>query len=63
MALETEAELRLNVTHTLVWVAKNDQGKSLNGQTFAALKRLPSELAFNFDAAVNKTIEIIDGSG
>jgi hypothetical protein len=43
-----------------VWVARNDQGKSFNGQRFAALKHLRSELSFNFDAAVNKTIEMID---
>lgn len=43
-----------------VWIARNDQGKTYNGHRFTDLKSLRSELSFNFEAAVNKTIEMID---
>jgi hypothetical protein len=43
-----------------VWVAKNDRGKSINGQTFTGLAKLKNSLQLRFEPAVNKTIELID---
>jgi hypothetical protein len=43
-----------------VWIAKNDQSKMIDGQKFSNLKRLRTELSFNFEDAVNRTIEMID---
>src|SRR5207253_5167080 len=43
-----------------VWVAKNDRGRSYNGQTFADLPRLKGSLPVQFDEATNRTIELID---
>jgi predicted RNA-binding protein len=43
-----------------LWVAKNDKSKSFNGQKFGDLKRIRDELPIQFDAATNKTIELID---
>lgn len=43
-----------------VWVARNDRGRQLNGQRFADLPRLKTELPLQFDEATNRTIELID---
>jgi EVE domain len=43
-----------------VWVARNDKGKSFNGNKFADINRLTDELPLQFDEATNKTIELID---
>jgi hypothetical protein len=43
-----------------VWVAKNDRGRSYNGQTFADLPRLKASLPVQFDEATNRTIELMD---
>jgi len=43
-----------------VWVAKNDRGKSWNGQTFASAFPIPDQLPLQFDEATNRTIELID---
>lgn len=43
-----------------VWVARNDRGRQFKGQRFADLPKLKSELPLQFDAATNRTIELID---
>ena len=43
-----------------VWVAKNDQSKSFAGKDFKGIKHYRAELSFNFEDAVNRTIEMID---
>ena len=43
-----------------VWVATNDRGRACNGQKFASIPRLRSELPLQFDEATNRTIELID---
>lgn len=43
-----------------VWVARNDRNREVNGNRFTNLPRLQNELPLRFDAATNKTIELID---
>lgn len=43
-----------------VWVARNDKSKSYNGHDFSEVRSLRNELPIQFDAATNKTIELID---
>lgn len=43
-----------------IWVAKNDRTKSFDGNLFAGLKNLRENLPVQFDAATNRTIELID---
>ena len=43
-----------------VWVANNDRGREINGHLFADLPRLKKDLPLQFDAATNRTIELID---
>lgn len=43
-----------------VWVARNDRGREWNGQRFADLPRMRTELPHQFDEATNRTIELID---
>ena len=43
-----------------VWVARNDRSKVCNGQAFAELPKLSSELPTQFNEATNRTIELID---
>lgn len=43
-----------------VWVASNDRSKSYDGNAFTDLARLRDALPIQFDAATNRTIELID---
>jgi hypothetical protein len=43
-----------------VWVARNDRGRSFNGHLFAEIPCLLDELPRQFDAATQRTIELID---
>jgi hypothetical protein len=43
-----------------VWVARNDRGREFKGQQFAAIPRLKADLPLQFDAATNRTIELMD---
>jgi hypothetical protein len=43
-----------------VWVARNDRSKSYRGNVFEDIPRLRPNLPTQFDAATNKTIELID---
>jgi hypothetical protein len=43
-----------------VWVARNDRGRSCNGNRFSDLPALRSNLPLQFDDATNRTIELID---
>jgi hypothetical protein len=43
-----------------LWVASNDKGKAYNGQRFQDLTRIRKTLPVQFDAATNRTIELID---
>lgn len=43
-----------------LWVAKNDRNKMFNGQKLGAFNRMKAELPVQFDAATNRTIELID---
>jgi hypothetical protein len=43
-----------------VWVARNDRGKQWNGNALADVPRLVDELPTQFDAATQRTIELID---
>lgn len=43
-----------------VWVARNDRGKSFQGNSFSLLPRLRKSLPRQFDDATNRTIELID---
>jgi len=43
-----------------VWVARNDLNKSYDGHAFRDIPRLKAELPVKFEAAVKKTIELID---
>ena len=43
-----------------VWVARNDRGRTVEGQRFSELKRLREALPLQFDDATNRTIELID---
>ena len=43
-----------------VWVARNDRGRSFDGNNFAEISRIKKELPLQFDDATNKTIELID---
>ncbi|MEK0084200.1 hypothetical protein [Benzoatithermus flavus] len=43
-----------------VWVAKNDRGKSFQGNLFTSLPRLKPTLPLQFDEATTRTIELID---
>ncbi len=43
-----------------VWVANNDRSQEFNGHRFADLPHLRMELPLQFDAATNRTIELID---
>jgi predicted RNA-binding protein len=43
-----------------LWVAKNDKNKSYKGQRFGDFIKMKDELPVQFDAATNKTIELID---
>jgi len=43
-----------------VWAARNDRGREFNGNRFASLPRLRSDLPQQFDEATNQTIELID---
>jgi hypothetical protein len=43
-----------------LWVARNDQSRSFEGQEFQGFSRLRQSLPIQFDAATNRTIELID---
>lgn len=43
-----------------IWAARNDRGRSYNGNRYADLPRMKQELPLQFDEATNKTIELID---
>lgn len=43
-----------------VWVARNDRNKDYNGTPFKNIPHLRDELPRQFDAATNKTVELID---
>jgi hypothetical protein len=43
-----------------VWVANNDRSREFNGHRFCDLPRMKKELPLQFDAATNRTIELID---
>lgn len=43
-----------------VWVANNDRSREFNGHRFCDLPRMKQELPLQFDAATNRTIELID---
>jgi hypothetical protein len=43
-----------------VWVARNDRGREFDGQRFQNVPRLKGDLPLQFDAATNRTIELID---
>lgn len=43
-----------------VWVARNDQNKSFNGNSFKNIPNLRVQLPRQFDEATNRTIEFID---
>ena len=43
-----------------VWVARNDRGKSYNGQLLGAMLGMLDELPTQFNDATTKTIELID---
>ncbi|MBN2456740.1 MAG: hypothetical protein JXB29_09440 [Sedimentisphaerales bacterium] len=43
-----------------LWVARNDRGKSYNGQIFGEMSQVVDELPTQFNEATNKTIELID---
>lgn len=43
-----------------VWVASNDRNRNCNGHQFTELPHLKKELPLQFDAATNRTIELID---
>jgi len=43
-----------------VWVASNDRGREADGQKFNGLPKLVDKLPLQFDAATNRTIELID---
>ena len=43
-----------------VWVARNDRGRSYNGNRFSDLPTLKSSLPLQFDDTTNRTIELID---
>lgn len=43
-----------------VWAARNDRGRSYNGNRFSDLPALKSSLPLQFDDATNRTIELID---
>ncbi|GAB4525440.1 MAG: hypothetical protein OHK0046_41310 [Anaerolineae bacterium] len=43
-----------------LWVANNDRGKDHHGNYFKQLSRLRTTLPIQFDAATNRTIELID---
>ncbi len=43
-----------------VWVARNDRGKTYNGETLGNMSRMVEALPTQFNEATNKTIELID---
>ncbi len=43
-----------------VWVARNDRGRSFDGNIFQNIPRIKSALPRQFDEATNRTIELID---
>lgn len=43
-----------------VWVANNDRSRGVNGHRFTDLPHVKKELPHQFDAATNRTIELID---
>jgi hypothetical protein len=53
--LKLGAELGLDV-----WVARNDRGKSYNGELLGAMVNMLDELPTQFNEATNRTIELID---
>ena len=53
--LRLGAELGLDV-----WVARNDRGKSYNGELLGAMTNMLDELPTQFNDATNRTIELID---
>jgi hypothetical protein len=53
--LKLGAELGLDV-----WVARNDRGKSYNGELLGAMANMLDELPTQFNEATNRTIELID---
>jgi hypothetical protein len=53
--LRLGAELGLGV-----WVARNDRGKTYNGQLLGAMANMLDELPTQFNEATNRTIELID---
>ena len=53
--LRLGAELGLDV-----WVARNDRGKSYNGELLGVMANMLDELPTQFNDATNRTIELID---
>jgi hypothetical protein len=55
LLLKLGSEMELDV-----WAARNDRGRSFEGNAFSEMPGLLSELPIHFDEATNKTIEFID---
>ena len=55
LLLKTGSDMGLDV-----WVARNDRGRAYNDEDFASIPRLCDELPRQFDAATNRTVELID---
>lgn len=55
LLLETGSKMGLDV-----WVARNDRHREFEGQYFQSIPRLLDSLPRQFDAATNRTIELID---
>ena len=43
-----------------IWIARNDRNKSFQGRSFSEIPGLLDSLPLQFDAATNRTIELID---
>jgi hypothetical protein len=43
-----------------VWVARNDRGRSHNGNAFSSIPRMKADLPLQFDELTMRTIELID---
>ncbi|HLA45597.1 MAG TPA: hypothetical protein VJZ27_19265 [Aggregatilineales bacterium] len=55
LLLHTGSEMGLDV-----WVARNDRGRAFKDEAFAEIPHLLDELPRQFDAATNRTVELID---
>lgn len=55
LLLDLGAKMKMDV-----WVASNDRNKSFNGFVFSQMQNMRNSLPIQFDAATNRTIELID---